>query len=934
MILSFAAPSLPVRSKHPVSVLLGLVLNLTLLIAVGCGGGGGTSASSGGSGSSGSGSGSGGATSGDFSIALQPSSITLVPGGSQTVSVTVTPTSGFTGTIQITGSNLPAGITVTPASVNLSTGSVTAGLQINAAAGVAATNVSLTVQCQSGSTTHSTPLAINSSTPALPAHAFVTLGGGLVRGYNDQQRHLLFVSNLYLDEVDVVSTLDFSIQKRIPAAQPVGLDQMADGKTIVVGTMTSGIYMIDEDSLTATVDYLALPSGLFIAPIIPVAMANGKVFLLFKTVEADSVGYIWEGAPYEWTPGSSTVTPVPIPNQTGVNPAEHIARSADHKFAIFDEYDSYLALYSSDNDSFTLVNNVNLFAGDVAVNADGSQFALSINGAVNFYDRSLNLLGSVALPMNAGNQELAEFYGMQYSPDSTHVYIQATDLTLSPIVSIDAQHLTLDGMVGAYFENAANPAYLIASGGDNSAFVITEGGVGVADCSHPASNLQIYPVVTGLTPDAAPLNASASAVSYSYDIPAGTSATVGGTPTSVASNADGQAVVTIPPSTVAGPADLVFLFADGTSYVQPQAFSYGLTAATLGNTLVPDQTPVSVLLSGFGLNSDNQQPTAPSVTFGGKAATAVAGSFYGVQGIALDSFEFTSPTATSGTVDVNVSNANGQATLTSALTYVHTVVIPSDPGLSELIYDTHRNLVYATRTNGTQIFVFDPNSLQWKAPLAVPGAATGANYNYFALTPDGTKLLAVDTQNAVLAVFSPDNPAGGQSVSLRNSNLANGPPPGQLPFESITYVATMGNSRALVYTGWAPLEVDLTNLTMQYRTGLTFYNVFRNSLDGTQLTVGAAGISGGGIGYWNPSTDAITLGSYGSLTDDFAISNDGTKMAAVKIDQLGTDDASFLIDDQMHLFGQPQYPDLALPQSRIVEGIVGHPAETGQRAKV
>jgi len=757
------------------------------------------------------------------------------------------------------------------------------------------------------------------------------LGGGVLRGFNDSQRHLLFTSNFFLNEVDVVSTTDFSVVRRIDLPQPVGLDQMPDGKTIVVGTKTEGIYLINEDTYAVQSFFISTPSPIIsvLLPIIPAAMANGKVLFIGLTPGRDSTAYYLEGGLYEWDPTTNSFTAPPPSITSAITPVTvHLARSGDHKFAIFDQYGGGVFLYSSDGDSFTSINN-GLFSGDVAGNADGSQFAVSINGAVNFYDRNLNLLSSVTLPMRSGSQELAPFYGMQYSPDNSAVYVQATDQLLSPLVVIDAKQFALKGMIPAYFTNPINPTYLMASDNSQIVYVAASGGVGAVDCSKPVNSLTVYSLLSILAPDSVPLNSTESITFEATNLPQGTTVTVGSKPATLASNTAGQAIVTVPAFSTAGPADLVFSLPDGSTFVFPQALAYGTTASTLNPSLAPDQISVPLSLFGFGIAPQQQ---LPSVIVGGKPASQIPNSLVATPNISLQQIQFSNPpSSSSGPVDVAVSSPNGTSTLKSALTYVHTTVMPSNPGLSSVLYDSGRNLLYAVRTNGSQVFVFDPVSLQWKSPLPIPGALAGANYNYFTMTSDGTKILAVDSTNAVLSIFSPDNSLAGQSISLHNASAPSAPPANQLPFMPASYVGVTNTGKAFVnIAGWYPATIDLNTMSFAYENiGVPLGDaIFRSSLDGSHLIAGSAGNSGGGISIWNPTTGTFQGQGYEEFFDDFAVTNDGKTSAAVSIDQLGTADFTDFVDDQLHLIAQLEYPDLALPQTRIVWGVQFNPQGT------
>lgn len=892
-----------------VSVLCGFLL----VIACGCGG---NSSSP------------GGGLGPDFSISLAPTGIALAQGTSQNVSVQVSPIDSFTGDVQITVSGLPAGVSAAPLSIAVTTGANSGTLQLSATNSAVITNTSATVHAISGSLQHTAPLALGPSFNSA-AYPFATLGGGVLRGYYDAQRELLFASNFFLNEVDVVSATNFTVLKRVSIPQPVGLDQMPDGKTIIAGTMTQGIYLINEDNFAVQANFVATPpppnSAFNILPIIPASMANGKVLFicLRQGVDAD---YYLGGEIYEWDPTGNTFAPAPIAvGPTGPAETEHLARSGDHKFAIFNQFGGGVYIYSSDADAFNNINN-GFYAGDVVANQDGSQFAESVNGWVNFYDRNLNLLGSVTPAPRDGNAELMPDYGMQYSPDGSTVYVQATDQRLSPIIVIDAMQLAEVGTIPKYFGLSINPAYLLAAGNTKNAYIAAVGGVGSVDCSHPTSSLSIYQVLPLTSePDSAPLNASATVNFEATNLPVGTAVTIGGASGTLQANSGVPAAVTVPGSSIPGPADVVFSMPDRTAYVFPQDFSYGITASALSSTLAPDGVAVPLTLYGFGLVPQNR---APTVSFGGMQASAINIAGYGVTENSLEAIQVTTPVASAGTVDVVVNNENGTAAMKSALTYLHTTVIPSAPGLSSLLFDTHRNLLYATRTNGTQIFVLDPGTLQWKAPLPVPGALPSATYNYIALTPDGAKLVAVDSTNAVVTVFNPDNPSAGQSLSLRNANVANGPPVIDLPFLMANYVAATSTGKVFVnVVGWYPAEIDLNTMTFEFRPEAgpdpAGCAIFRTSIDGSHFVDGCGGGSEAGVSVWDPSTDTFLRAGFqqSAGSNDFAITNDGKTIAAISIDQLAPDDVTFFLDSELHLVNSPAYPDLAPPDSRAAFGV-------------
>jgi hypothetical protein len=94
-----------------------LVLSLVAAILCSCGGGGQPSSGSG------------------FSIAASPATLAVVPGASGIVTVTVSPRDGFTGSVNVTISNVPAGVAVAPNPMQFSISSSPVSQPITVSAG-------------------------------------------------------------------------------------------------------------------------------------------------------------------------------------------------------------------------------------------------------------------------------------------------------------------------------------------------------------------------------------------------------------------------------------------------------------------------------------------------------------------------------------------------------------------------------------------------------------------------------------------------------------------------------------------------------------------------------------------------------------------------------------------------------------------------------
>lgn len=115
--------------------------------------------------------------SGDFSLAIVPSSITITPGGAaQTVTLAASPVNGFTGNVSVAVGALPTGVTATPMTLSIAPGGLQ---QINVSASPAAVagSAAISLQATSGSLSHSVTTALTVSPAAQAASTNATLSG-------------------------------------------------------------------------------------------------------------------------------------------------------------------------------------------------------------------------------------------------------------------------------------------------------------------------------------------------------------------------------------------------------------------------------------------------------------------------------------------------------------------------------------------------------------------------------------------------------------------------------------------------------------------------------------------------------------------------------------------------------------------------------------
>lgn len=110
-------------------------------------------------------SGCGGAATPDFSLSASPSSLTVTQGSSGSSTITVTPSGGFTGSVTLSASGLPSGVTASfGTNPTTSSSSVTFTASSTATTGTS----TVTITGTSGSLTHTTTISLTVNAAATP----------------------------------------------------------------------------------------------------------------------------------------------------------------------------------------------------------------------------------------------------------------------------------------------------------------------------------------------------------------------------------------------------------------------------------------------------------------------------------------------------------------------------------------------------------------------------------------------------------------------------------------------------------------------------------------------------------------------------------------------------------------------------------------------
>ena len=850
-----------------------------------------------------------------FTVSISLTNVTLAQGEtSQPVQVSVTAQNGFTGSVSVTTDELPTGVTVSPASLSLTPG--TPGtFTFSASSTAEISQQAVSVNATSGTLTVNTSLQLTVTGAAVP-DPFHSVGGSLVHGFYDESRQLLFATNPGLNELDVISGQDFSVQARVAVPQPWGIDQMADGKTLVIGTQAQEIVTVEEDTLAVTQYPYSAVGNSFFTLFFPnvVAMANGKVLIIGLEQGIDSSDIVDGGQYlYEWDSNANTFTELEpsTSSEIGNWETDSLARSADHKWAVFAADQFYL--YSSDSDSLTTVPLATVNPPEneygvrgYAINANGTEIAVASATQVTFLDHSLAVLGSTSIPGAFQTARTA----VQFSSDESRLFLQY-DLPVA-IEEIDAGSYTALGYLsGSVNPDEDNLERLLATDSEGRAYVGIDGGLRLVDLTQsPVPNTSTNGNMPGpncpVLDAALPLNTSQQ-IQFSSLI-TGVSVYVGGQPASLLNGGTG---ISVPGSSTPGPEYVECIDTSGDTAVVANGVSYGVVPVALSANLLPPASNAMVYLYGYGFSAS--QGETPTVALGGKPAINVTSlgqvGLGTLQGAALQV-----PNGTPGaSANVAVSSSLGAGTLASAATYYASPTIIPASGLLQLIYDSHRNLLYALKA--TEVDVLDPATLQWRSPMVFPAAPTGA-YNTMALTPDGSKLVVAGSAGSApqLIVLDPDN-VSPPSV-LTYSGNAN-------PYGSIAI--TLFNT--VVMPGDPGLVLDLSTSTFTLLPIIFPYDaVIRASADGSHLYSALLNDSSGEVFSIDPSTYAAQSEGFGEVFwTDLGVSPDGSQFAAVDAPPYAAGDAVGFFDSSLHFLNLNEYPEFSPPDDSGVPGVTFSP---------
>jgi hypothetical protein len=889
----------------------------------------------------------------DFSIGFSINSVDLQQGAtSSAITLSVNPLNGFTGTIQVTLTGLPAGVVSNPTSPFSAEATSATPILFSAApiattgnSTVAATGTSgalshpatlgLTIQSGVVANLPRTVYARTDSVPSMddplgePHHRHIAY---------DSAHQFVFVANRAMNRVEVFSSTTATrvAQVSLPGASSAELS--ADGTTVWIGTATEHVAAIDTTSLQVKARYeitglQPLPNTLFDRPEELLALANGNLMMrLRQSQTGEALLALWE-------PSSNTLS-----NLTSTEPQLFkdglgaIARTGDHTKLLVAASDSSggLAVYNSNGSVVAGPHSVGTGTIPlVAANSDGSMFAVVFvsNGAsqVLLLNNSLNLVAAHASSV---------VYGAVFSGDGQFLYVSENAGTPPAISVLDAHTLAAIGQVPDLWI-AGRRSEIEDVDSTRLLFAVANRGLSFVDAASPISLSAVAPVFAaaptaqpsegpyaGGTPTALTGQNFASNAQVLFGTQSGTSATVAGST---------QINATSPPNAFSGAVNIAAYFPGGWLAIAPDAFSYGpQVLQILPNAGTPTGGDI-IRIYGYGFGSDTTKLT---VKIGNATATvqqtqnlAAIGPSLGLDStypFPLECITLQTPAGTAGKADVAIASPAGSIAVSKAFQYLQSENFYAKTSLGKfVIYDQPRQRLYLSDIDHVDIFQLDPFAF---ARIFFPpgGPPPDGQVRGIALTPDGTQLVAADFGAQKIYLFNPDDGSGSSIAVGGVAGFANSGP--ARVAATSTQSVFVGLSAESSTAGACTSCLGQLNLTASPPTiqpvsqpeviSLTGAPLVQSNGNGDQVFVAFASAPGGPLALWNASTpNQFSTLTANDAAWDLGAASDGTMFAlqANGTTEIRTADLSLAV--------VPTNPELTqIPGRNQVPGVTLHPS--------
>jgi IPT/TIG domain len=830
-----------------------------------------------------------------------------------TVSVTVTGVNGFSGTVQVTLSGVPAGVTSNPASpfsVNTAQAvSVIIGASPNAATG----QFTISAQATSGSLSHSAPFSLTIQTGValnLPRTTFLRNDSVAIidtptgeprrrQIVYDASGKRFFVANPAMNRVEVYADTFPSLQAVIDAPGASSVDLSGDGTTLWVGTGTEDLLTISTGSLQLNARFpmaglSPIPGVVFNRPREALTLASGKLALRLRQSSAsESLLALWDPASNTATDLTSRAAAV-FQNGLGV-----MARSGDRTRLL-------AAANDSTGEAVVLDGSGNVVGGPqvmgsgtinaLAVNSNGSRFAALISSAgvqqIGLFDGSLNSLG---------NYSATNAAGIVFSRDDQTLYVSEAFGNGRVITALAASNLQKLGQVS---DPAVQGIPTAIEEIDDSQVAWGRGnrGLGAIDISSPgclslpSPSFASAPTALpseGPNAGGTPISISGSSFSSSAQIRFGTQ-----NPLAVTVVSGSQIQVNSPASAVTGTVNLIAYFSNGWVAVAPDGFSYGPSVEEISPNAGSSAGGDTIYLLGHGFGSST---SGISVKIGGQSATvqkvealpafSATLSLDASYPFPIERITLTSPSGTAGNADISITTPAGNITLAKSFQYLAASHTYSNPSLYKFIlYDQGRQQLYLSATD--HVDVFDLNAQVFRSPLAPPpnGPPPNAGLRGMALTPDNTQLIVADFGAQNVYLINPDGgPNNGLNVFVGGvaGYLNSGPSRVAATSAQSVFVGLSGEGGTSNACNSCLGQMNLTAFPPTFEpapqpqvTSITGAPLLQADHSGDSVYLSFGSVPGGPVAAWSASSpNSFTVSTAKDFSTDLTAAADGAMFA-------------------------------------------------------
>ena len=920
-----------------------VLLGALVIFAEGCGGGGG-----------------GGTQSPppqpDFSVNLSTTSVSLTQGNSSSpINIGITPINGFSGSVQVTLSGIPSGVTTSPASsFSIAAGQSTSVI-FGAAASVPAGQFNLSAQGISGSLSHSEPLSLTiQSAAASNLSRSVFLRNDSLAALDtppgepprreaifDAAGSRFFVANPAMNRVEVYSDAFPSLLSTIDAPAASSVDLSTDGAKLWVGTRTEGLLAVGTANLQVSTRYpmaglTPIPGVVFNRPTEALALSSGKVALRLRQSSAsESLLALWDPATNTAT-NLTSLAPAVFQNGLGV-----MARSGDHTRLLTAANDASGEVAVFDANGSLVAGAQAVATGTiaaVAANSNGTQFAMLLNTnagqQVLLLNSQLNVTATYAATDTAG---------LVFSPGGQTLYVAEAFGSGRVITELAAANLQ---KIGEVPDLAVQGIPTTLEDCDASQFVFGRGnrGIAVLDVSSPSVLPTPAPAFTSAPvalPSEGPGAGGTPVTLNGSNFPSGVQIRFGSqTPLSASVSGSTQLQVSAPASAASGPLNLIAYFSNGWLAAAPDGFTYGPAVLEIFPNAGSAAGGDTVYLLGHGFGTSVSGIT---VKMGGQSATVqnvqALPAFSPVLSLdstypfPLERITLTTPSGTPGKADLSLNTPSGSASLPKSFQYLAaSQVFPNSARYKFILYDQSRQQLYLSATD--HVDTFDLNAHVFRDPIQPPpnGPPPDAALRGMALTPDNSQLIVADYGAQSVYLINPDGvPYNGASVNVGGVSgyLNSGPSRVAATNAETVFVGLSGEGGSSNACNNCLGQMNLTAFPPTFEpapqpevSSITGAPLLQADRAGDSVYLAFSSSPGGPLAMWSASTpDAFTVSTAKDLSSDLTSAASGAMFAVRSNNTAEIGDASLV------LTSTPVSAELeTIPNRVAVPGIALHPS--------